>query len=145
MKDEELLELVREAFDAYEPPPGRVLDDARAAYRWWQPGAVLAGVSSDTHTRDLALRGSGSRLLTFGGAGVDVEIEVTETGRTREIAGQLSPVGEAEVRVRHGAGELLAQADPVGQFVVLDVPAGLASLSFRLADGTSIVTSWVWL
>jgi hypothetical protein len=144
--DEELMAEVRAAFAALEPVPERVLAAARAAIAWREPAAAPADLVADSHSRatTAGLRGA-SRLLTFEGAGLVVEIEVTGAGRDREIVGRLSPPAPAHVRIRRPGGELTARADESGHFIVPRVPAGLMSMVFRLPDATSIVTSWVRL
>lgn len=150
MTDDELLGLVRAAFQAQDPVPRHVVADAQDAYQWWDADARLAKLTQDTDVRDVrtmaALRGgAGARLLRFESRDLAVEIEVTGATRTRELAGRLTPGADAEVRVRHARGQFVTQADDAGQFVLLDVPEGLVSLSFCMPDGTSAVTSWVRL
>jgi hypothetical protein len=151
--DGELMAEVRAALTAFEPVPEHVLAAARAAIASYEPGATPADLIADSHATTgaaigaaaaMRLRGA-SRLLTFEGADLAVEIEVTGAGRDREIVGRLSPPAPAHVRVRHPGGELTARADRTGHFIVPRVPAGLMSLVFRLPDATSIVTSWVRL
>jgi hypothetical protein len=142
--DEELMAQVREAFGALEPVPADVLAAGRAAFAFQEPGAALADLTGDHGAAAAGVR-SGSRLLTFAGPDVEVEIEVTGSGADRELVGRLAPPGPAHIRVRHPDGELAARADRTGHFAVSAVPTGLISLVFRLPDATSIVTSWVRL
>lgn len=144
MDDDALLAEVRAAVTAADPVPERVLAAGEAAIACRVPAAVPADLVADSRPATAGLRG-GSRLLTFDGAGLAVEIEVTGDGRDRELTGRLFPPVPAQVRVRHPGGELRARADRTGHFVVPGVPAGLTSLVFRLPDATSIVTSWVHL
>ena len=144
MDDDELLAEVRAAFSAVDPVPDRVLAAGEAAIAWRVPAAIPIELIADSRPATAGLRG-GSRLLTFDGAGLTVEIEVTGAGRDRELAGRLRPPAPAQVRVRQPGGELRARADRTGHFVVPRVPTGLTSLVFRLPDATSIVTSWVRL
>ena len=143
IRDEELMAEVRAALITLEPVPERVLAAARAAIAW-REHAAPADLVADSRPTAAGLRGT-SRLLTFKGADLAVEIEVTRAGPDREIVGRLSPPAPAHVRVRHQDGELPARADRTGHFIVPRVPAGLTSLVFRLPDATSIVTSWVRL
>lgn len=145
MTDDELMATVRATFQAYEPVPVPVLAAASAAFRWRDAEASLARLTDDSRRLPAGLRGGASRLLTFSGTDLSVEIEVTGAGRAREIAGQLLPPVPAQVWARHPDGELTTRADAVGQFVVSDVPPGLVSLLFQLPDATSIVTSWIRL
>jgi hypothetical protein len=156
MDDDELMAEVRAAFTTFDAVPEPVLAAGRGAIARRVPAAVPADLIVDSHgalsgrrpghlpRRAAALRGT-SRLLTFKGADLAVEVEVTGTGRDLEIVGRLSPALPAHVRIRHLDGELTARVDRSGHFIVPGVPAGLMSLVFRLPDATSIVTSWVRL
>lgn len=145
MTDEELIDVVRAAFETYESVPESVLAAAAGAFRWRTGEASLARLVEDNRELPAGSRGEASRLLTFAGTDLAVEIEVTGTGRSREIAGRLHPAAPAEVSVRCPGGQLTAYTDGTGEFVAPDVPSGLVSLLFRLDDGTSIVTSWIRL
>ncbi|MFG2003116.1 hypothetical protein ACGFNU_28550 [Spirillospora sp. NPDC048911] len=165
MNEAELLVHLRAAFHALDPIPADVLAAGRSAITWRRPGAVLAELADDrsrplgtdvrgtdvrgADVRGADARGAVTRLLTFAGAELAVEIEVTGTdGTGRELTGRLVPAADAHVRVRHlvhAHEELSARTDRAGQFVLPVIPEGLVSLEFRLSDATSIVTSWVRL
>jgi hypothetical protein len=134
--DERLTEALRAAFP---PVPEHVLALGRAAFAWFEPDAALATLTSETLAAPAGVRGGGSRLLTFVGARVSVEIEVCG----QEIVGQLAPPAPAEVILRSPAGEHGTRTDEAGAFALSGVPAGAVSLLFRLADATSVVTSWI--
>jgi hypothetical protein len=134
--DDELCALLRGFFP---PVPERVLALGHAAFSWFEPAAALAPLTSETIAAPSGVRGEGSRLLTFAGARVSVEIEVCG----REIVGQLAPPSAAEVILRSPGGERGTRTDEAGSFALSGVPAGVVSLLFRLADATSIVTSWI--
>ena len=134
--DDELCALLRGLFP---PVPDEVLALGRAAYSWFEPGAALATLTSETHAALSGVRGEESRLLTFAGGRVSVEVEVCG----REIVGQLAPPSAAEVILRSPGGERGTRADAAGAFALSEVPAGPVSLLFRLADTTSVVTSWI--
>jgi hypothetical protein len=116
-----------------------VLALGRAAFRWFEPAAALATLTSETRATPAGVRGSGTRLLTFAGARVSVEVEICG----REIVGQLVPPSAAEVVLRSPAGERGTRTDEAGSFALSEVPAGVVSLLFRLTDATSVVTSWI--
>lgn len=147
MNDEELMARVRDVFEVLDPVPESVLAAARASIAWRAPSATLASLAHDRAGRAAAgVRGGTGRVLTFTCPGSTVEIEVSATGRDREITGRLLPSGPALVQVRHPdlpPDGITARAEPAGLFHVPRVPAGLVSLVFRLDDGTSIVTSWI--
>lgn len=134
--DDELCALLRGLFP---PVSEHVLALGQAAYSSFQPGAALATLTSESITTPAGVRGAGSRLLTFSGARISVEIEVCG----REIVGQLAPPSPAEVILRSPGGEHGTRTDEAGAFALSGVPTGPVSLLFRLADATSVVTSWV--
>lgn len=136
MNDEELIERLR---GALPPVPDRLFALGLAAFDWLLPHATLATVAYDAAETPAGVRGGEPRTLTFAGPGVHVEIEVGE----REIVGQLTPAADAAVILRSPEGERGTRTDESGGFVLSEVPAGLVSLLFRLADATSVVTSWV--
>ncbi|MCO5970739.1 carboxypeptidase-like regulatory domain-containing protein [Actinoallomurus soli] len=136
MTDEELIERLRGAFP---PVPDRLRAVGLAAFDWLLPDATLATLAYDAADAPAGVRGGEPRTLTFAGRDVRVEIEVCG----REIVGQLAPAADAEVILRSPGGERGTRTDESGGFVLSEVPAGLVSLLFRPADGTSIVTSWI--
>ncbi|MFG1854922.1 hypothetical protein [Actinomadura geliboluensis] len=149
MNDDELMSGVRDAFEVLDPVPADVLAAARASIAWRLPAAALAELAHDRGGRTAAgVRGGACRTLTFSCPGREVEIEVAEQGREREISGRLVPSAAALVEVRHRdlpPGGISARTEPAGLFCVPRVPEGLVSLVFRLEDGSSIVTSWIHL
>ncbi|MFI0485061.1 hypothetical protein [Actinomadura sp. 9N215] len=149
MNDDELLAGVRDAFDALDPVPEDVLAAARSSIAWRAPDAELAELARDRGGAAAeGVRGAAARVLTFTCPGGEVEIEVSEHGRDRELTGRLVPSAPALVQVRHRdlpPEGITARAEPAGLFCVPRVPAGLVSLVFQLDDGTSIVTSWIRL
>ena len=87
---------------------------------------------------------SAPRLLTFEAAGVEVEVEVAESGPTRRLSGQLVPIGPAQVTVRWSGGARETLADQLGRFAIDGVPAGSVSLAVLHAGADhQIVTSWI--
>lgn len=134
--DDELCALLHELLP---PVPDEVLALGRAAYSWFEPAAALATLTSETCSVPSGVRGEDARLLTFAGARISIEIEVCE----REIVGQLGPPSAAEVILRSPGGERGTRTDEAGAFALSAVPAGPVSLLFRLADTTSVVTSWI--
>jgi hypothetical protein len=134
--EEELVEALRGAFP---PVPEHVRALGYAAFAWFEPAAALAALTSETVETPSGVRGDGPRLLTFAGPRVSVEVEVCGG----EIVGQLAPPSAAEVILRSPGGERGTRTDEAGSFALSGVPAGVVSLLFRLADATSVVTSWI--
>jgi hypothetical protein len=136
---------LRNVIGRADPVPPAVVEAARAAYTWRTVDAEIAELIADSTVASAGIRSSTPpRLLTFEAAGIEVEVEVAQTGTTRRLAGQVVPVGAAQVTVRWTDGTHDAVADELGRFTVDRIPAGPISLSV-LRDGAEhpIVTSWV--
>jgi hypothetical protein len=136
---------LRRVIDRADPVPSAVVDAAHAAYTWRTIDAELAELTADSAMAGAGIRSSSSpRLLTFEGAGIEVEVEVAQTGTTRRLAGQVVPVGAAQVTVRWAGGTQDAAADDLGRFAVDGIPSGAISLTvLRAGAEHPIVTSWV--
>jgi hypothetical protein len=128
-----------------DPVPASVVEAARAAYTWRTIDAELAELTADSAMATAGVRSSSApRLLTFEGAGVEVEVEVAQTGSTRRLTGQLVPVGPARVTVRWSGGTQEIVADELGRFAAEGVPAGSVSIVVERAGAEHpIVTSWI--
>jgi hypothetical protein len=136
---------LRSVIDRADPVPSTVVDAARAAYTWRTIDAELAELTADSAVAAAGVRSSSApRLLTFEGAGVEVEVEVAQTSSTRRLSGQLVPVGPAHVTVRWAGGTRETAADDLGRFAVDGIPAGSVSLLvLRTGAEHPIVTSWI--
>jgi hypothetical protein len=136
---------LRNVIDRADPVPQAVVEAARAAYGWRTIDAELAELTADSAMATAGVRStSGPRLLTFEGAGVEVEVEVTQTGSTRHVSGQLVPIGPARIIVRGSGGTHETAADDLGRFAIDDIPAGSVSLAIvRQGADQPIVTSWI--
>ena len=136
---------LRSVIERADPVPPAVVEAARAAYTWRTIDAELAELTADSAMATAGVRSSSApRLLTFEGAGVEVEVEVAQTGSTRRLTGQLVPVGPARVTVRWSGGTQEAVADELGRFAVEGIPAGTVSLVVDRAGAEHpIVTSWI--
>jgi hypothetical protein len=136
---------LRSVIDRADPVPPAVVDAARAAYIWRTIDAELAELTADSAMTSAGVRSSSApRLLTFEGAGIEVEVEVAQMGTTRRLAGQLVPVSAAQVTVRWAGGTEDAVADDLGRFAVDGIPSGAISLAvLRAGEQHPIVTSWV--
>ncbi|HEY5201436.1 MAG TPA: hypothetical protein VIJ31_11060 [Acidothermaceae bacterium] len=136
---------LRNVIDHADPVPQAVVDAARATYTWRTIDAELAELTADSAMATAGVRSaSAPRLLTFEGAGVEVEVEVAHTGSTRHLSGQLVPMGPAQITVRWSNGSHETTADDLGRFAVDRVPAGSVSLAIlRTGADQPIVTSWI--
>jgi len=140
-----LLAELRSVVERADPIPDAVILAAKASFTWRTVDAELAELVSDSLLSAAGVRsGAGARLLTFEGPGVEVEVEVADTGRTRRLTGQLVPVRAAAIVVRWHSGSVETQTDELGRFTIVNVPAGAVSLAITdPADRQTVVTSWV--
>lgn len=138
---DELLHELRRAFELLDPPPPALSDAARAAFAFRDPDASLAELTRESTPAGAGLRGS-SRLLTFTGDDVTVELQVSPAGPVRVLTGRLSPARPATLRVRHSQGETRIRVDGGGHFIAAGIPSGQVMLHFTLPDATTVVTSW---
>jgi len=136
---------LRNVIERADPVPQAVVDAARAAYTWRTIDAELAELTADSAMATSGVRStSAPRLLTFEGVGVEVEVEVAQTGSTRHLSGQLVPLGPAQITVRWSSGAQETTADELGRFAIDRVPAGSVSLAIlRTGAEQPIVTSWI--
>jgi len=148
---EPLLAELREVLDRADPIPHAVLAAGRSSFVWRTIDAELAELSADSQLTSGGVRSGNAsttagaaRLLTFEAAGIDIEVEVSETGSTRQLMGQIVPVGEARLTVRWVGGERALDADLAGRFTVAGIPAGAVSIAIiRAGAPRAVVTSWV--
>jgi hypothetical protein len=141
-----LLAELRNVIERVDPVPESVVSAAKASFIWRTVDAELAELVTDSLLASAAVRSAtGARLLTFEGPGVEVEVEIADTGKARRLTGQLVPVGPAVIVVRWNGGSAEATADEMGRFTVADVPAGAVSLAITTAGAGAerhVVTSW---
>ena len=120
-------------------------DDAR-------PGGLMADANAPA---DAAGQGGGDgtgqggaegqRRVSFRTSGLVIELEITGSGESRQIAGRLIPAQAGVVEIR---GVVTAEADARGRFTAEAVPSGQVSVRCRLgteADRARIATGWVVL
>jgi hypothetical protein len=140
-----LLAELRSVVEKADPIPDAVVSAAKASFIWRTIDAELAELVTDSLFTSPGIRSDGgARLLTFEGPGVEVEVEVADTGRSRHLTGQLVPVRAATIAVRWSGGSVDTQTDDLGRFSISDVPAGAVSLAITdPAQGHTVVTSWV--
>lgn len=126
-----------------EPPPASVLASARAAYSWRTPDGQLTPTSYDSLLdEDLTTvrSGSGLRLLTFSGGGLELDVEVGP-----DLLGRCSGVGPTVARIRYGGGsESLVAVDEDGRFDLTGLTHGPLSIALGTAGGPVLLqTEWV--
>jgi hypothetical protein len=85
------------------------------------------------------------RQLSFRTSGLVIDLEITGSGESRRLTGQLVPGQSGVVEIR---GVVTVQADARGRFSIDAVPPGQVSLRCRLgaeSDQAQIATGWVAL
>ncbi len=151
--DDLLLAELGSAIAAHDPLPRDVDVAAKAILGWRRLDADLAELLADSTVDSELLagtRGAGEpRRLAFGGAAVELDLELHAAREVVTVMGQLAPGAEAAIAVHAPGGTeptLSVQADDLGRFR-LELPAGI---TFRLAVSghpaaadRSIVTDWV--
>ncbi|HVM00140.1 MAG TPA: hypothetical protein VM324_12685 [Egibacteraceae bacterium] len=146
-----LSEELRALASRVDPPPGVLVEAARAAFSWRTLDAELAELVYDSVADErlaLALRSSPTelRLLTFTVDDVTVEVEVAVQGTLRRLVGQVVPMQPARIEICHGSGVATAQADEIGRFRADALPAGPVSLRCHLGEGDDarvVKTDWL--
>jgi hypothetical protein len=142
--DVALLSELREVLQQLDPVPPEVTSAARAAFGWRTVDAELAELIEDSALAPNAgIRGHGGpRLLTFEGPSLTVVVEVTETGSTRRLLGQLVEPRRTEVECRHSGGVTSVSSDEIGRFRIEGVAAGPVSFVCHV-ESQMVMTSWV--
>jgi hypothetical protein len=147
---EDLLQELRDVAERADPVPDAVLGAAKDAFIWRTVDTEIAQLLADSAAPVGAAgvrSGAPPRLLTFQGPGLEVEIEVADTGPTRRLTGQVVPPGPVHIVVRTSAAALDIDADEMGRFTVGDVASGAVSLLVsRVGDAGhrhEVATSWV--
>ncbi len=142
MSDDELEAELRRAVELFDPVPSHLMQVAVEAYTLRTLDAELAELVFDSLSGSSRVRGERQpRVLTFQGAGLTVDLEVTVSATGGRVVGQLIPPRPVEVEVLGGRPVTLT-ADDLGRFIHDDVPAGPFSLRCRLGDAT-VVTEWI--
>lgn len=131
-----------------DPLPYDTLQSLRACFTRRSLDAELAELVYDSLLDEpVGVRsGGGTRQLSFHGPRVAVEMEVVP--ERHRVVGQVVPARASEVEVRHAAGSYLLRSDPVGRFVVENLPKG--PVSFRCTERAGddpfvTVTDWILL
>jgi hypothetical protein len=141
LTDDELIDVLRQVFDAVDAPPEHVVAQAREAYAWHNVDVELAELVYDSATNGMAgvRAAEAPRQVTFRAPGLEIEVEVVSE-RTRIVIGQLVPAQEATVELRHGGRREEATADALGRFSFDDVAAGPIKLTVVAASGATVQT-----
>ena len=150
MNDEQLLEELAHAVAVADAAPAEVVAAAKASLTWRTIDAELASLTYDSLLDDdrlATVRGAvtaGPRALTFELGDVVVDVEVSDSGASRQLLGQVVADGVVAV-VLERAGDrdgLELPVDDLGRFRATGIGPGPVRLRCRLA-GHEVVTDWV--
>jgi hypothetical protein len=146
-EDDILMSRLRELIDTTDGPPPEFVEQAKRMFGLRTLDDELAALiaDSDVEAGAVAVRGGAeTRLLTFESADLAIEIEVSGTGRSRRVLGQLVPpaTGTIEARQPSAARPRVVEVDERGRFVIDDVRPEPLSLTCRRAGATPVTTEW---
>jgi hypothetical protein len=155
--DDELMALLKRALEREDPVPADAVRVAKEAWTWRSIDAELAALTYDSavDTSELAgVRGgpaTATRALSFEGAEMLLDVEVTDDGERRLLLGQLAPAGPPAVGLEFADGRppVVLLTDELGRFGAERLDPGLLRLRVEPADpgspgGTGgLVTAWV--
>jgi hypothetical protein len=147
--DNVLMTRLQSMFSAYDAPPAPVIDLAQRLFSLRSLDAELATLVADSAVDGLAVavRGGEARLLTFETAELAIELEVSGTGRTRRVVGQLVPGGPAMLEARQPSfpDARLVEADERGRFEFDGLAPEPVSLTWRRPGSRAVTTQWIGL
>lgn len=85
-----------------------------------------------------------SRLLSFAGGDVQLDLEVSGHGDQLDVIGQFTGADIAECVLEFGSGdEVVLEVDNLGRFLLNAVAPGPVRARCRSVDGHPVVTAWV--
>jgi hypothetical protein len=155
LSDDELVGALRRVAAEADPVPDDVVAAARAALGTRDLDAELAVLIADSASasgtaepafepvRTGADAVPDSRLLTFRGGGIELDVEVSGQGPVVDLVGQLTGGSAGECVLEHAGGRYPLDPDPLGRFLVTGVRRGPARVRCRAAGGALVLTAWV--
>ena len=158
--DDELVAELRRVASTIDPVPDDVRTAARAAISTRDLDRQLADLIADSAGGDDEVQGSAaafeqvrtwtgdgpasSRLLSFAGGDVQVDLEVSEHGDGVDVMGQFTGASIGECVLEYANGERLPlEVDSLGRFLVNGVRRGPVRARCRSTDGAAVTTAWV--
>jgi hypothetical protein len=155
-KEDADLDDLRRVVRDVDPVPGEVFAAARAAITTRGLDAELAALVADSAAVEAELRfepvrrapteADDTRLLSFDGGGVRVELEVSGQPDRLAVVGQLFGASHRGCVVEQADGRVHnVDLDSLGRFLITGVTSGPARLRCRSEFGSHVTTQWVWL
>ena len=146
----DLEEELRRVVAQIDSVPTALYEAAVGAFTWRTMDADLAELVFDSlvdqHDAALVRGSTHTRMLSFRASTVTIEIEVTSTGETRMLVGQIVPPQSATVDIRQGDSATTVEADELGRFTAGPLQAGPTSLRCSIGGDSpqpSVATDWV--
>ena len=157
-RDDALVTELRRIAAAADPVPDEVHEAARAVLGTRDLDRRLAELIADSanprntdetyeHVRTWTGDGpANSRLLSFAGGEVQLDLEVSAHGDRLDVIGQFTGASTEDCALEFADGERRSlDVDGLGRFLVNGVRPGPVRARCRGADGAAVVTAWVTL
>ena len=155
-RDNADLDNLRRIVRDVDPVPDEVVAAARAAIITRELDAELAALVADSAAIEDELRfdpvrtasteAADTRLLSFDGGGVRVELEVSGQADQLMVVGQVIGAADRGCVLEQADGRVHeVELDSLGRFLITGVTSGPARLRCRSASGGRVSTHWVWL
>jgi hypothetical protein len=146
-EDDVLMSRLRGLLATTDGPPPEFVELAKRIFGLRTVDAELAALiaDSDLEAGAVAVRGGAeTRLLTFESADLALEVEVSGTGRSRRVLGQLVPPVAATIEARQpsAAEPRIVEVDERGRFAIDDMRPEPLSLTCRRAGAAPVTTEW---
>jgi hypothetical protein len=141
-----LLDRLRRAALAADPPPPELEGSARAAFGLSRLDEELATLLHDSEQETVAVRGDGDEphLLSFGSDDVAADLEIAATADGHDVTGTVhGPVRRVTVQTPDDARDV--ELDPHGRFRAGSVTGAAVRVRMETASGVTVVTPWVRL
>ncbi len=154
MDDDELIAELRRIAAEVDAVPETVVSAARAALGTRDLDGELAVLLADSATesdsgllepvRTGSSHGYPTRLLTFGGGGVQIDLELGGRGGQLDLLGQVTGGAPGECAIQHAStGWTRVDLDSLGRFLFSGLAHGPIRVRCRSAGGIPVTTSWV--
>jgi len=146
----DLEEELRRVVAQIDSVPTALLEAAVGAFTWRTIDSDLAELVFDSlvdqHDAALVRGSTDARMLSFRASTVTIEVEVTSTGDSRMLVGQIVPPQSATVDICQGDSVTTLEADELGRFTAGPLHAGPTSLRCSFGGDSpqpSVATDWV--
>lgn len=159
-RDDELLSMLRECYEAIDPMPDSLVERSLFAIDVQDIDAEVFQLAEQYRLEPTGTRGSSesasedgvdgdgdgdgmgeeARVVTFDSDSLTIMIRISQLGGLVRIDGWLAPPQACLVELRSGERTVGADADAEGRFVLDAIPRGLAQLVVRLGGNGETLT-----